>query len=483
MTFQIDNNISIWIYGFGAQGKTIFSNLINQGFMVQGFIDRKPTSGSIGVKVITPDLISDSIAIDDVIIISFQNIHEHQKVAVQLNEKGYHNLVYLKKDTSYYPQTIDYYNSLLYGGIPAVYHFPQTYFDAEEISKGLYFRDNGDTVVVDVPVQLIFTDALEVPYGSSFDEMYNYNIKAAFEYTSLFNLFIYGESDTYYLSRYIERIYKMSTDKRSREDFLADRLKLCEEMFLDFQEKGLESFRCAASFSEYDSERSRFILKDGHHRAIFLACLNQNRIPLRISKEDYLLWGKNNVDSLFSFNSLSLFTPVLNPCFYYSINALTEMNGALINSALNKFFSALDVRSYSVLDAFSTCGYYARTFWRMGAKEVVSYDPRETNIDIIEYLNDIENIDCIDVISSFPSRSFDVIVSCSDIVWNIDLLKESFIDQLFSICNKYFVISLNVLAKDIEDFFMGKGGFASYKKIDTYAYLGRQMEVYVFEKI
>ena len=93
-TFVFNKGSHIWIYGHGFLGVPLFQRLSTQGYCIKGFIDRnaKALQKEKPYTIVDPDCL-DEVSRDDIIIITFQNIQEHEKAAAELYRAGFRKLI------------------------------------------------------------------------------------------------------------------------------------------------------------------------------------------------------------------------------------------------------------------------------------------------------------------------------------------------------------------------------------------------------
>lgn len=491
-TFVFNKKSHIWIYGHGFLGVPLFERLSEQGYSVKGFIDRnaKTLQKEKNYMVVDPDRL-DEVKKDDVIVLTFQNIQEHEKAASELQNKGYKRIIYLYENTKYYPQTFDDFNALVYGDKEVEFVFPETGPKEKEQKEAGYVHKYGDYVVFEAPVQIVLSAPLEAPFAfaekSSMDfSRYNYPLGAILEYDALFSMYLYGKCEHPYLNRYLSRL---KGNARTAEEFLQGRLALCDRMMREFSQNGIRFFRNAPSHVELDTKRKTLMLTDGHHRAAFLNNMQQNTVPVRLDKYSYELWKNDKevyaVKDLMRKNNITLYTPILHPGFT-DADSVTENRGNLNAKALAKFFLHIDLPQYSVLDYNANISYYSRIFFRLGAKEVASFESRTCLSELASAINRLEGCNSIRVTEERPDRKFDIVLCMNDMIpeieSNLDLFDNA-VAEMDKRCNKFLVIKVNYDGGKAENRILKMTSFSKSVCLNVVVENGQRKEVLVFERL
>lgn len=479
--FKIDKDTPIWIYGHGFLGKPLFQKLTSNGYKVKGFIDKNSNNQyKNSYRIISPEE-TENIDIEDVIIITFQSIREHEKVVEYLLSKGINKIVYLYKNSSLYPKTFDLYNNLVYSDVVNNFEFPITNGNREEsnINK---LREYGDYIITKIPIQLIFSAILEGPKNSNIKSC-RYNVSSIYEYNALMGLYFNREikDNCFYVERYLKRLHGVG---RSVEDFLDDRINLLNFMQREFEETGLMFFWNAPAHAKYIIENSMFEIYDGHHRAVFLSWIGLNFIPIRINKNDYEkwineFWAKECKNYLEKNEIKLLYTPILHPLFN-DIPVETEKKGALVATSLNLFFNEKNLKDFTLLDLNANIGYYSRLFYRLGIKNIYAIEKRKILSDLFMLINRLAYIDNIKINEKFKNNCFDIVLICNDIIE----LDEDIVCEYIKNCKKYLVIELEKTNSSniVKDKIFLLGNFKKNKIINKNVKKGKQYEVIVYEK-
>ena len=82
--FDIDRHTPIWIYGCGIVGVNLCKKLMKNGVNVCGFLDQKALMSPIKTIPCYNSCDLSEVSVEDVIVLTFQNFHEHEKTARRL---------------------------------------------------------------------------------------------------------------------------------------------------------------------------------------------------------------------------------------------------------------------------------------------------------------------------------------------------------------------------------------------------------------
>lgn len=477
--FTFCKKAPIWIYGCGQLGKTLGAKLIDSGFSVAGFIDRDKNrlANDEAYEVINPERVA-SLDEDAIIVLSFQNVLEHERVSKMLFAHGLDKIIYLYRDTPHYPKTFELYNELLYGDEVREFQFPLTLQNGG--ARGRYSNRVGDYVITDVPVQLIYSDKLPAEGAGPFEMTHHYNVCSMPDYNALFNYYLRGEYEPRYLNRYLECL----RGGRSKEEFLADRLELCARYMQEFAGMGIESFRAAPAFAVFDKSFGRFIIKDGHHRSCFLANLGLDEIPLRMAVDDFNCWMNEAALSEMTGDDLSFPTiderlkdVVLNPLVSGG-DSLNRRCLQFMASSLTGFFGKVDLKGMSVLCIQSRLSFISRVFFRAGAQSVREYQPCREKCELSKQINRLEHAGAIDVIAYLPEESYDIVVWINEIVLDF----EKYGEKLTQLCGRYFVVQIAENDIDMITTIEQAIDCREVKRLHSSIAYGITEEIIVFEK-
>ena len=485
-TFHFNKESEILIYGYGAVGRNLHQKLTRHGYRIVGIIDRNakrlgPVHNCIFIE---PEEL-DAESAGRVIVLTLQSILEHERVVKLLAAKGAENIVYL--DRSGGPETYQtcfrIYNQLLYGAATEDFEFPCTAVGAECV-PGHYFREETESVIIEVPAPLLFTSA-DQPIWQ------NINIASCREYNALFDILLRGQHD--FPEDFESYCDIVCGSARSVEAYLQDRLLLFQMLQSEYMNYGLTFFRNAPSTAKWNQEKGYFNISDGLHRASFLFNKYVNTIPIRLSKGDHELWCNSAAVEkcrmyIDDHHIQRTYTPIHHPAFC-SLDHSAEKGGRLAASALYQFFGNKDVSGMRIIDLNSCLSYFAQVFARMGASRVVSVERRKYPFELAKLLNQLHHIDNIemrnDAVEELEMHDrYDVVVVANDCSPSlqegdagVQLLR-----QIDSLSSAYFIRRARAGTDDETSYVLANSGFKSYRRLSVEVIDGALSEVGVYGK-
>jgi len=492
-TFSFDKKTKILIYGYGGIGKRLFHNLKDHGYQVDGFIDKNAKK-----KLKTPvDLILEpqelaSEYLEYIIILTFQNILEQERVAQELVKKGLNKLVYLNAnfDSDFAP-CFRFYNDMVLRGNISDFSFPLATAKPKQQSS-FYIRKEKEWVMVELPDTLVFSAKNDK--STVYDQVEGFileeqNISALLEYTGLMELILFGKTAEY---AGFEKYCELAPGKdRPLESFLHDRVLLIEMMQTQYERRGMAFFRESPVVAAWNP-KGYFNLIDGHHRAAFLATLNQ-MIPVAISVSDYQLWCNSELaercNVYIKEQEISrTHTPILHP-LVLNMDSETENRGRRTMSALNRIFAREDVSAFQVLDMHSNLSYYSQGFSRMGVSNIVSVEKRNNWFRLADMLNlllSTSNINMknIDPLAFDTNDTYEIVILANDIGLNLDEsgASERLLRKINSLSSKYFIWRSFIDVKQEKQFILQNSKFTTYRIVNIEMVQGKVYEVGLFSK-
>ena len=484
-TFHFDKDAEILIYGYGKVGRNLHRKLLEQGYHVVGIIDRNaeqfaPIDNCASLR---PEEL-DTESTDHIIVLTLQNILEHERVVKLLLTKGMKKIVFLNRsDPKTYDKWFKAYNELVYDEIISNFEFPYATIEIDSECRS-YYREESESIIVEVPVSLLFTTMESPPWQ-------NINITAFKEYNALYDVLLSGKYD---FPKDIESYCDiLCGPSRSMEDYLQDRFLLYKMMQAEYMNHGISFFRNAPPTAQWNREKRYFNLIDGHHRASFLFNIHVNAIPIRISREDYEEWyNEAAVESCRTYMEQHrikcTYTPICHP-FFYDIDYSAEKGGSLSASALYKFFREKTVTDMSVLDVNANLSYFAQIFARMGTTKITSLEQKKEFFELATLLNKLHYISTIVMYNKTIDEldvqdSYAVVIMANDEV--PDLYAENKGKQLLkkidSLSAMYFIKRSHVDHDEERQFVLANSSFRAYRRLNVEIIDGKLSEVGVYEK-
>lgn len=325
--FQLDKSVPLILYGAATIGRLLYQYLTGQNFRVMGFMDtRADEIGELcGLPVFSID--DDKVSRDCVIIIAVKNVFEHERIAAELQRRGYCRLIYrpyealggqgnsLERELNeVYDKIADYKNGK---EIPKIVVPMSMRAEQSRMKLSGVISESENRITVYVPVTLVYTDKKEnePEYSILF-------LKSHLKFVR-YVLGMEGGSPEDYLSYCMEGARKVG-GFRITEAWKRNVVKSRAEVYAQMNHKydlDRSFFEQQAPMAEWNAERKYFNLQSGKHRATFLAARGHNYIAVRMLKDDYRLWVQESmvlevckeVENVFQ---PGLAIPIENPYFY-----------------------------------------------------------------------------------------------------------------------------------------------------------------------
>lgn len=484
-TFDFNKDAEILIYGYGVIGKELHRKLVEQGYHVIGIIDKKaqqfaPVNDCVFIK---PEELNEESA-GHIIVLTLQNILEHERVVKMLATKGAEKIVYLKRNgPETYQTCFRLYNQLIYSRTINDFDFPLTTVGFEP-ERRCYYKEEAESVILEIPAPLLFTGMESSPWQ-------NVNITASKEYNALYDVLLHGKYES--LKDFKTYCDILCGSNRIMEVYLHDRFLLCQMMQAEFMSHGLSYFKNAPSTANWNSQKGYFNLIDGHHRASFLVSNHAHTLPIRISREDYVLWYNSAVAEkcrayIKEQHIENTYTPIYHPAFC-DIDYLAEKGGGLTASALYQFFSGKSVIDMNVLDVNSNLSYFAQIFTRMGAAHIVSAESRKELFDLAKLLNQLHYTDTIEMnnenIEETDIKDFyDIVIIANDVFPDFydEESKNQLLQKVDALSSRYFIKRTKADIEKEKRYVLDNSSFKSYHRLNVEIIDGKLNEVGVYEK-
>jgi len=493
-SFEFNKNSTILIYGYGKIGKQLYAKLIKDGYKVAGFIDKNAKkSNTIGDHcLITLEEMND-VLIKHIIVLTFQNILEQERIAGILYEKGANKIIYLNRNnTKMYEKCFKAYNNLVFGETINDFEFPYT--NSNIIKKNdMYYCQTGESIIIEVPSPLIFSAKKDQMFKNEKQDdalLKEKNIVAFNKYNAACELILTGT--TKFFKDFKDYLDIADGTERSVKEFLHDRVLLFDMMLKEYKQKGIAFFRNSPCMAEWNP-KGYFNLIDGHHRAAFLVNNLNYDIPIKISESDYRQWYntecvKTCMEYIEKHNIEKIYTPIIHPAFF-NMESMTENRGRRTSVALFNFFGREDISEYRVLDMHSNLSYYSQMFTRIGVKKVVSMEKRKLFFDLAKLLNRLHYIVDVDMrnidISEIDEReSFDIVVLANDIHLDFNTKKtgEFCLKKIDELTSKYLIWRSHMDAEAEKKYILENSSFKKYHFMNMEVVEGKLVEAGVYEK-
>ncbi len=484
MAFKLQKTKHILIFGNNVRTSMVMSNLKEQGFTNITITDSK-------LQVLDGDLKN------TVLFIAFQNALQHDKVAEDMWEKGFQNIVYLPTQGCVNDKKADLlrkmYNVVLYGKIDENMEIPSY----EEVKKRGLAVENGvisneqGLVRFWARIENVYVNDICTKINKFGIQYYGVNLANVEHYRSLFELMGGKEECPENLKEYYEAQSYLVEGEKVAEDKLFDRYQLAL-MYKREMNKGMNFFISSAPIV-VGNDYGGLHIKEGLHRAVFLMTQNLAYIPVMMSeREFYRMYSDNGalkkLRNYFRQKKIEeTVTPIAHPAFY-NFPAKKENCEPSVLTAVNRFLGIWGLEGKRILDMSDYNSYFARNAGRRSCKnaveEIDSWEGDEISFQLAGLYNELLNIKNVNILSGSPPvsvKEYDIVFIMGNhegIFDNIDLLKkmgENTKEMLF------FEANIN----DIDEkkrMMMSEIGFAEYIAIHRYYDGLSKREVGVFLK-
>ena len=486
ITFNFNKEAEILIYGYGKIGQELHHRLLIQGYRVVGIIDKKaeqfvPINNCVFIR---PEDIDEQL-INHVIVITFQNILEHERVVNILRGNGIKKIIYLKRSKpKLYQKSFKIYNQLVYGKIINDFEFPVTNIEFES-DRSYFFKEDLESIIIEVSTLLLFT-GLEpsVPW-------HNVNITACKEYNALYNVLLQGNGNT--LKDFATYCNFLCGSNRNLELYLQDRLDLCRMMQVEYLNNGLSFFRSSPSAAKWNKQNRYFNLTDGLHRASFLVNNHVHNIPIRISKEDYESFinstiAKKCIEFINKKHIKKTYTPIAHPWFS-DIESSTQKVLGLTAKAMFNYFRNKEVNHMRVIDLNSNLSYFSQIFARMGAAQIISMEQNKELFELAKLLNQLYYIDSIEMRNDNTEEirvqgSYSVVIMANDFFLDLSsgAAKKQLLKKIDSLSSNYFISRSYMDNNKERQFIFSNSSFKSYYRLNVEIVDGILNEIGIYEK-
>lgn len=489
--YNVNKNTNFIIYGAGLIGINVYNHLINNGFNVIAFLDKRANEIKIhkNIKILYPksNYITNEEKQNSVIVITLANVFDHYFIAKQLYKLGYKNILFMDKsignNTNKYADILNNcYEDLLEGNCIVSKVFPifNSYDNYRKDNiNSLIIKDNGNDIIAYVPSELLYTEKNrnENVLNNRFSMYYDYSVYFSLPILSLFNTF--EGKKGYDLKTYIE-FYKTSHSKFSLIDdqealrHVKDRYKVYNNMSmaLNIDKSYFEKNPVKVKWNE----KGYFNIVDGHHRTLFLLAKNLYLIPCKIMQSDYTKYINNDklkfcMDYIdISRSSMNIQTNIAHPYLYS--NSRINNNSTIKLVAICNYLSekCIDVKNLSLLDINSNIGYYSRFFFKMGL-EVIGLEKNSTYFNFAKLLNDLFYCNSIKMINKdireFNSiEEYDITLILSFLYKFINTdMGIYFLNRVDNLTKKFMICELNNECKYEIDWILNNSNFIKYEKI------------------
>jgi len=329
--FRFSKDLKIIIYGTGGDGQRILHSLLELGYEVVAFIDKRAVEiqNFDSIPVYTIDQIDEVVPLNSetVVIITIKNVFEHQRIATTLYQVGFRNLLF--RPVSMFQdrlspglvQMSDVYDTLLSDGFIGEEIFVPLVEKELFISKDCLLISNEtklQLVTAWVPIELVFNYTQDGAFE-------NRNMALFFPLVDLYRAFLNVDSQSFeeavanylcYAGEFAAR-KKQELTQSLKESMIQSRYGVFKEM-MKVVESNTDFFIRNAPMVECFSPGIFNLSSSGRNRVAFLVARGFRVVPLKMSKQSYDSWLNFSVyRDIQSFitnrNAISFFAPVPHP--------------------------------------------------------------------------------------------------------------------------------------------------------------------------
>lgn len=488
-----DKSTTILLYGAGEIGAGCAQKLIDNGYQVTGFIDRKKSGvepvSRIPIYQFGIDRI-DVVKSDCIVIICLADGLQHKDVALGLLEKGYRYILCLPMNLPIPPekktQSCVRYNLALDGLLQELGEIDDfgTYLTCKLECEEAILMQLGEMYITWVREECLFTEWERLWRGDKSkthgtEDGQNINIAAYTEFQQLF-WYLDGESST---CEEYWKCYKLDRTPEEKEEMVKSREKLMRSYEREYA-FGMDFFIASAASAVWN-DKGYWNLHGGHHRTCYLHQRGHVLFPVRVHKDEFELWcNREKLDAVKRYLSKHHISktavPVPHPAFV-NFEAERELRGDTILGAVLRFLRGKIHPATSVLDCSFMEGYFARNLARISEGEIV-YSGKK-NIELVQMLNEllsVSNITCV------REDEDDALTQAFDIVFWInrcdrDIGNKMFQARMDESVNRYLFIEAEA-EKLQETDIIRNTSFRYYQKLHCEVWLGKMRETGVFIK-
>lgn len=374
--FVFSKDASYYIYGYTAVGRRIAYFLRQNGYQVDGFIDRNAEELQKKSKEQIIYLEDAEISTACIIIISCRNIVTQHQVAEYLCSKGFLKLIFMAAGSHYsveYAETIrDVWERLNAGMLPSCFELPSYRRNSSRISEEYLLQDRGENVVAWIPIELLYSKTAEESVKefretgilnalnlSRIEGTNDEPVVCSETLTSLFDFLLNHRGNC---ADYV-RMYAGFSGRDMKQQSL-DRMSVLRVWDYEL-ERGIKYFIEAAASVKWNP-KGYFNVIDGAHRSMYLFYRGFTKVPVSIKKEEYQQYLHKDVSGYFSTFADKFALP--HPLFYPELFSKKERSHLCV--ALLRYLKHIRWKKDGFLDLEGRDGYFAVCMKHFGAKQV-----------------------------------------------------------------------------------------------------------------
>ena len=490
--FELFAGSSVLIYGAGMYGQQVYHR-IKSIYKVECFVDKRVRNiDNIDLEV--NDIEHILKYKESVVLVCVHNANWHYDIAEDLYRHGFEKIVFLAMSEKYEETNSEKMN-MIYN-----YFIEEEYGSLREIPCysvmiGKYFeeniiRENKNYVVTWCDKEFLY----------SYDRMHEHLKEKKLETdflnvpliayepcTVLFRYFMYGIKDK--VEKYIKLGKEVDNSfSMNEEEFLLEQYKTYRLLERKY-EKGTDALQYMPIDVKWNV-RGYFNIIDGHHRCVFYWLKGLQSMPVRMKREDYVIWMNDmafqNIKKILGKNQIIPAVRINHPFLQKYKHSKTEY-GITFLDLLSEWLYNSKSCFQSVIELSEKQAYYARNLYRMKkAKKIVA---------IVEPQEEVELAKAVASLQYIPEEAVDIRSSLKEAV---SIYNEF---ELGIICARYDVkeleLCLDILNMNItktifwqskldsdqeKEYILKHSDFKHYTCLATKCIDGRFCEIGVFDK-
>ena len=284
--YLFNEKLPLWLYGINQYSETLIVKLKEQGFNIQGFIDKRAEELGHSMRGFKVAKIEDMQAFPDAcVIITLMNALNHEAVAEQLREFGVTRILFLPMSFIYTPcveNVCDLYNRIVY-----LADFSETslpYYDdltkCNVTSRTKIIPLSEKSYLVYVPFNMIYT---------AFKENKKYADKPILSFIPYRELFDYFAGISPNANLYLQEygVYSCNYTNSYTNDFVLQSRKKLYSIWEKHYYFNDGYFDSGAPVVVWNDKGKYFNLMEGQHRILYLILKGSVFVPVRLDKRNF----------------------------------------------------------------------------------------------------------------------------------------------------------------------------------------------------
>lgn len=394
----------IIIYGAGEVGVNAAISLIQNGYEVVCFLDRKREGIEeiTGIQIIKLDTIDNkNIDRGNIVIVALADGIAHKRIADLLYSYGFVYFILLpmefSMDQSIKNKYTHLYNMSLNGHIDmdSIIEYDSFIRPTMDPLESVAYEDKlKDEIIVWTRPELLYSERLDLWRGDkskvhSIDDDQDINVAAYLPFIQL-NKHLEGELDDCPLNW--ESFGRELTCEEKHKELIERETLL--RVFENEYSRGMDFFVAGAPLAIWND--NRWNLHGGHHRTVFLVYKGHRMLPIRVSRVDYEKWvNASQLDQIRRYvidnRIFKVNAPILHPAFM-NFNVRREVYSHTVLDSVFCFLRERKERIDSAIDFSDMEGFFARAIARTSNQASYFITDNDGDIGFADRINQLEQI-------------------------------------------------------------------------------------------